>query len=99
MIRAAAFLFAIVLSLPVPCFAYRPFVSTDAAVADVHEVEIELGYFNLERDKGRNNFIVPTIVLNYGFLPNIEAVGEFVVRENAHDRARVGDAALSLKAV
>ena len=34
-----------------PCFAawgYRPFVSTDAAVAEVKEMEIELEYFNLE---------------------------------------------------
>ena len=90
-----AFLFL----FPARAYAYRPFVSTDAAVADVHEVEIELGYFNLEREKGRNNFIVPTVVLNYGFLPRIEAVGEFVVREDARDRARVGDAAVSLKAV
>ena len=84
---------------PARAYAYRPFVSTDAAVADVHEIEIELGYFSLERERGRNNFIVPSVVLNYGFLPRIEAVGEFVVREDAHNRARVGDAAVSLKAV
>lgn len=98
-IRAAALLIVFIALSPMPASAYRPFVSTDAAVADVHEVEIELGYFNLEREKGRNNFIVPTVVLNYGFLPHIEAVGEFVVREAAHERAHVGDAALSLKAV
>ena len=45
---------ALLLLFPARAFAYRPFVSTDAAVADVHEVEIELGYFNLEREKGRN---------------------------------------------
>ena len=99
MIRRRHLLFVFFLLLPAPASAYRPFVSTDAAVADIHEVEIELGYFNLERVKGRNNFIVPTVVLNYGFLPRIEAVGEFVVREDAHDRARVGDAAISLKAI
>ncbi len=30
---------------------YRPFVSADAAVADLKEIEIEIGYFNLERDR------------------------------------------------
>jgi len=31
--------------LSVSAWAFRPFVSTDAAVADPREVEIELGYF------------------------------------------------------
>jgi hypothetical protein len=97
--RGLLLLCALAFLFPAAAFAYRPFVSTDAAVADVHEIEFELGYFNLERERGRNNFIVPSVVLNYGFLPRIEAVGEFVVREDAGDRARVGDAALSLKAV
>ena len=97
--RRRLFPLVLLFLFPARAYAYRPFVSTDAAVADVHEIEIELGYFNLEREKGRNNFIVPTVVLNYGFLPRIEAVGEFVVREDAGDRARVGDAAVSLKAV
>ena len=91
--------FPLVLLFPSGAFAYRPFVSTDAAVADVNEIEIELGYFNLERERGRNNFLVPTVVLNYGFLSRLEVVAEFVAREDAGDRARVGDAALSLKAV
>jgi hypothetical protein len=91
--------FAFVLLFPAGAFAYRPFVSTDAAIADVHEIEIEVGYFNLERERGRNNFVVPSVVLNYSFFPRIEAVAEFVVREDARDRARVGDAALSLKTV
>src|SRR5262249_40786136 len=41
---------------PASTWAYRPFVSTDAAVADPKEVEIELGYFNLER-RGHENTI------------------------------------------
>src|SRR5437763_216268 len=59
--------------------AYRPFVSTDAAVADVKEVEIELGYFNWARESGKNSFIVPKVVLNYGLVQNLELVGEFSV--------------------
>lgn len=80
-------------------WGYRPFVSTDAAVADVKEVEVELGYFNLERAKGKNNFIIPTVVLNYGFMPRVEVVGEFAVEEPAHARTRLTDAGLSLKAI
>lgn len=97
--RRLLLLFALTFLFPAAAFAYRPFVSTDAAVADVHEIEIELGTFNLERETRRSNFIVPSVVLNYGFLPRVEAVAEFVVREDARDRARVGDAAISLKAV
>ena len=78
-------------------WGYRPFVSTDAAVADVKEMEIELGYFNLEREKGRNTFITPKAVLNYGLVRNLELVGEFAVEEPAHGSARLVDAALSLK--
>jgi hypothetical protein len=80
-------------------WGYRPFVSTDAAVADVKEVEVELGYFNLERAKGKNNFIIPTIVLNYGFMPRVEIVGEFAVEEPIHGHTRLTDAGLSLKAI
>lgn len=80
-------------------WAYRPFVSTDAAVADVKEMEIEFGYFNLERDMGKNTFIVPKAVINYGLIRNLELVGEFAVEEPPHGSARLVDSALSLKAV
>jgi hypothetical protein len=80
-------------------WGYRPFVSTDAAVADLKEMEIELGYFNLEREKGRNTFIVPKVVLNYGLIQNLELVGEFGVEEPSHGSVRLTDPGLSLKAV
>src|SRR5207245_7035535 len=60
-------------------WGYRPFVSTDAAVADPKEVEIEVGYFTLEREKDENAFIIPRVVVNYGLLKNREAVAEFAV--------------------
>jgi hypothetical protein len=92
---------SIVLLLLSQSFAwgYRPFVSTDAAVADLKEMEIELGYFNLEREKGRNTFIVPKVVLNYGLVRNLELVGEFAVEEPPHGPVRLADPALSVKAV
>src|SRR5215471_16620634 len=80
-------------------WAYRPFISTDAVVADVNEMEIELGYFNWEREKGNTTFISPKAVLNYGFLHNFEVVGEFAVEEPGHGSVRLVDAALSIKAV
>jgi hypothetical protein len=80
-------------------WGYRPFVSTDAAVADLKEMEIELGYFNLEREKGRNTFIVPKVVLNYGLVRNLELVGEFAVEEPPHGPVRLADPALSVKGV
>ena len=58
-------------------WGYRPFVSTDAAVVDSKEVEIELGYFTLERTQGENTFTIPSLVLNYGLLTNVELVGEY----------------------
>jgi hypothetical protein len=58
-------------------WAYRPFVSTDAAVSDPNEVEVELGYFTLEQAKGGKSFTIPSLVLNYGLRRDIEVVGEF----------------------
>ena len=48
MLCEACSIFAVVIAagfllLPTCAWAYRPFVSTDAAVADPKEVEIELG--------------------------------------------------------
>lgn len=82
-----------------PAWGYRPFVSTDAAVADPKEMEIELGYFNLERADGGNTIIVPKVVLNYGILRNLEVVGEFEVEKPPGESARLVDPGLFLKAV
>ncbi len=68
-------------------------------MADVKEMEIEIGYFNLERDRGKNTFLVPKAVLNYGLIRNLELVGEFAVEEPPHGSVRLIDAALSLKSV
>ncbi len=61
-------------------FAYRPFVSTDAAVADPHEVEIELGYFILQRTNDEHTFIIPRAVINYSVFKNWELVAEFAMQ-------------------
>ena len=77
--------------------AYRPFVSTDAAVSDPREVEIELGYFTLERTGRDNTITTPAVVLNFGFVKNWEAVGEF--RLQASPELEITDPGLSLKGV
>jgi hypothetical protein len=87
------------LLMPPSCWAYRPFISTDAAVADPQEAEVELGYFTLERDKGENSFIIPRVVLNYGLFRNWEAVGEFAVLRSPNGDVNLIDPALSVKAV
>jgi len=45
-------------------------------------VEIELGYFNLERTRRENTITTPSVVLNYGFAKNWEVVGEFRVESS-----------------
>ena len=74
-------------------------MSTDAAVADLREMEIELGYFNFARERGRNTFTVPKVVLNYGLIQNLELVGEFSVEVPPRGSVQLADSAMSLKAV
>jgi hypothetical protein len=78
-------------------WAYRPFVSTDAAVAERKEVEIETGYFNLERARRENTITTPSMVINYGVAKNWELVGEF--RVEGSPRFEITDPGLFLKGV
>ncbi len=80
-------------------WGYRPFVSTDAVVADPQELEVELGYFSLKHMEGKNTIIIPQVVLNYGFVRNWEVVGEFAVEKPPDASARLVDPGLFLKAV
>jgi hypothetical protein len=95
-----SWLLAFVLLLPAStAWGYRPFVSTDAAVADPKELEIELGYFNLERSRGKSTFIVPKVILNYGLIRDLEVVGEFEVAKPSREGVQFVDPGLFLKAV
>lgn len=89
----------LLLVLPANGWAYRPFLSTDAAVVDPHEVEIEFGYFTLEHDTGENTFTIPSLVLNYGLRRDLEVVGEFRLERASMGDIDLVDPALSLKAV
>jgi hypothetical protein len=68
-------------------------------VVDPQEIEIELGYFNLERADEENTVITPQVVFNYGLIRNWEIVGEFEVEKPPGESARLVDPALFLKAV
>src|SRR5215471_3128426 len=95
----AASLVVLGLYAPTSSWAYRPFVSTDAAVADPKELEIELGYFTLEREKGENSFVIPRTVINYGLVKDWEAVGEFAIRRSPDGAVNLVDGGLFLKGV
>jgi hypothetical protein len=61
---------------PHDAFAYRPFDSTDPAVADPGEIEIELSPVSFRRSDFGDTWIAPQIRFNYGFAPNWELVVE-----------------------
>ena len=83
--------------------AYRPFDSTDAAVADVKELEIELGPVGYRQGQGERTLIAPAYVLNYGFVKNWEFVaegrGEHPLSPAAHTNSRLVGNAINLKGV
>lgn len=59
-----------------PAFAYRPFDGTDAAVADLNEVEVELQPGGWERIGHQTTLIAPEVVFNYGFAERWEFVAQ-----------------------
>jgi len=60
-----------------PARAYRPFDGTDADVADVGNFELELGPVNWYSLGPGHYLVAPATVLNLGFAPRWELVGEF----------------------
>lgn len=99
-----AILVALATSWPAAASAYRPFDSTDAAVADRGDLEIELGPLGYLAQGPGKALVAPSLVLNWGFADRCELVlqGRQVVQlggEVQEPRLRVEDAALSLKAV
>jgi hypothetical protein len=59
-----------------PAAAYRPFDGTDAAVADLHEVEIEYQSFGWQHSGGQTALTGPGMVFNYGFAERWEFVAQ-----------------------
>lgn len=90
---------ALILAGPTPVFAYRPFDSTDAAVADKGAFEVELSPLTYRHDDDGTAWIFPSARLNYGVAEDWEVVLEGQAEHFSHMRSRVTESALSLKGV
>jgi hypothetical protein len=84
---------------PISASAYRPFDSTDAAVADKGEFEVELSPLSYRHDDDGIAWITPQARLNYGFAQDWEVVLEGQAEHFSHQRSRLTENALSLKGV
>jgi hypothetical protein len=73
---AASILGGLAASWCVPAFGYRPFDGTDASVAELDHVEVELGVAHYVRMGSDQTLVAPALTLNYGFAPGWEAVLE-----------------------
>jgi hypothetical protein len=98
-IRWSATAFFVTLSLE--AHAYRPFDGTDAGVAEVGDLELELGPVQWLSEGSGHFLVVPSTVLNLGVLPRWELVSSFqnVVGLDAAPRDQLVDADLVLKHV
>jgi len=78
-----------------------PFNGTDAAVADVGELEFELQPAGLLQEDANQTLVAPWLVTNFGFAKNWEAVLEGKVQTplSSNEPPRLTDAGLSLKYV
>lgn len=84
---------------PVPVLAYRPFDSTDAAVADKGAFEVELSPLRYRHDDDGIAWITPSARLNYGFAEDWEAVLEGQAEHFARARSRLREAQFDIKGV
>jgi hypothetical protein len=90
---------AIALAWPLPVLAYRPFDSTDAAVADKGVFEVELSPISFRHDDDGAAWISPSARLNYSFAEDWELVLEGQAEHFSRMRSRLTDSALSVKGV
>ncbi|BDG02358.1 hypothetical protein [Anaeromyxobacter oryzae] len=95
---------AVMAAWPLAASAYRPFDSTDAAVAARGEVELELGPLGYLVQGPDRALVAPSLVLNWGFADQWEAVLEgrhFIALggDLREPQLRVEDTAFSLKRV
>jgi hypothetical protein len=83
-------------------YAYRPFDSTDAAVLEKGETEIELGLYNFTDDGGLDEISIPSFIFNYGLTDTWEIIAEFELqtyKEGDDDNCELKDPAIFLKHV
>jgi hypothetical protein len=65
-----------ILLWPQGALAYRPFDGTDAAVANLRELEVEFQPAGVRRTEDQKTLIAPAAVFNYGFAKDWELVLE-----------------------
>jgi len=84
-----------------PAVAYRPFDGTDAAVADVGELEIELQPAGPLREASQNFLLAPVTVVNLGFVKDWELVlqGQLTTPLSTFEPTSLTDAGVLLKHV
>jgi hypothetical protein len=95
---------ALGLAWPISARAYRPFDSTDAAVAAKGEMEIEFGPLGFVKEGPDRFLVAPSAIFNWGFADRWELVleGRHFIQlgdDITASRFRVEDIALSLKGV
>jgi hypothetical protein len=98
-VRKFAILLLGVTGLPSDAFAYRPFDSTDAAVADKGEIEIEASPVSFRHNDNGPVWIAPSGRFNYGLAKSWEVVLEGQLEHPEAGPAALVDDALSLKTV
>ena len=97
--RRLAIAFLGCLLWPACALAYRPFDSTDPAVADAGEFEVELSPVSFRHDDSGPTWISPSARLNYGFAKDWEVVLEGQAEHPKYGPSALVDNALSLKTV
>jgi hypothetical protein len=68
-----ALLLALTAAAPRAARAYRPFDETDAGVAELHDIELELGPVGFLHDPAGTTY-VPGFIFNYGVVHRVELV-------------------------
>jgi hypothetical protein len=104
MSRGAAIVFWLAVTMPCAAFAYRPFDSTDAAVAAKGELELELGPLGFLKTGPDRLLVAPGAILNLGIARDWELVlqGRHFILLDAmagESRFRLVDTGLFLKGV
>jgi hypothetical protein len=91
---ASSLLVAAAISWAGPGWAFPPYRTTDADVADPGVAEVRLGLVEIEREHSANEYFSPLVRANLGLGHDLEIVSEL---EYSQDEDRVSDAAIGLK--
>jgi hypothetical protein len=98
------FLISLAAAWPLAASAYRPFNSTDAAIAPRGELEIEMGPVGYLKEGPDPFLVAPSLVLNWSFADRWQLVleGRELIRLGSvgqERRATLQEAALTLKGI